>query len=270
MKLLNRLEKRFSHLAIPNVILILIVAQLFMYVMIMIGHFDYDGIQLYPQAVLNGEWWRLFSFVISPPWIAAGGFDAIFLAIFWYLFWMMGSALEQTWGAFRFNVYLLLGILFAIAGAFVGQLFVPNTPIVVTVLYLEASVFFAFATLFPNFEFLMMFVLPVKVKWLAMLSAAALVLSVLGAVFSGALWAVIVTLSPFVNYFLFFRSHALQGAQNRARRKSFEKERRAAAEEAMHTCSQCGATDKTDPGRDFRYRALDGDTVCVCGDCREK
>lgn len=269
MKLLDRLEKRFGHLAIPNVVLTLIIAQLIMYVMIMIGRVDFNAIQLSPQAVLNGEWWRLLSFMISPPWIAHSGFDALFLAFFWYMFWMMSGALEEAWGVFRLNVYLFLGILFAMIGAFIGQFLAPGQPIFVTLLYLEISVFFAFATLFPNYEFLMFFVLPVKVKWLAMLSAALLIMPALSALFSGAFWVVIVVLSPFVNYFLFFRSYALQGAQGRARRKSFEKERRAVAEEAMHTCSQCGATDKTDPSKDFRYKSLDGDTVCVCGECRE-
>jgi hypothetical protein len=98
MTFLDRLEKRFGHLAVPNVVLVLIVAQVFMYGMILIGRVDYASLLLMPTKVLNGEWWRLLSFVIAPPGVPVSPFGVIFLAFFWYLFWMMSGALESAWG----------------------------------------------------------------------------------------------------------------------------------------------------------------------------
>ncbi|MEN8662673.1 MAG: hypothetical protein ACN4GF_07555, partial [Lentimonas sp.] len=67
MKLLDSLEKRFGHLAIPNVVMILIVMQLVMLAAILTGRVEFISLILFPKAVLGGEWWRLFSFTIAPP-----------------------------------------------------------------------------------------------------------------------------------------------------------------------------------------------------------
>ncbi|MGC6423890.1 MAG: hypothetical protein ACON4O_02755 [Lentimonas sp.] len=270
MKLLDQLEKRFGHLAISNVVMFLIVAQVVMYAVILTGQVSFQSIQLSPGAVLSGECWRLFSFIISPPWVAVGGFDALFLVFFWFIFWFMASNLEGAWGAFRLNVYLLLGFLFSIAGGFVGYLVSPDPSLVISIVYVEMSLFFAFATLFPNHEFMLMMILPVKVKWLALVSLVMLLLSVVGAVLAGQFQHAIVMILPFLNYIIFFKSTAVQGAKSRQRRAQFERERQATASEALHACEECGATDRSHPDRDYRYKMVDGEAVCICSDCREQ
>jgi len=268
MKLLDSLEKRFGRYAVPNVAIVLIGAQLVVYAMILINRVEYSALTLEPKAVLAGEWWRLVSFLIAPPNIATGALSAVFLAFFWYIFWMMSSALEETWGVFRFNIFLFAGVLFTVAGAFIGQFVSPDTYIIVSPRFLYLSVFFAFATLYPNIEFLMFFILPVKVKWLAWLAAVLAVgLPFLAAPSIG--WQIMI-LAPVLNYALFFKDALKQSIKAKKRSARFDAERRANASEALHTCSICGATERTHPDRDFRYKTVDGEAVCICSDCRKK
>lgn len=266
MKFLDRLEKHLGFLAVPNVVLTLIAAQLVIFGAIITGRVDYASVLLNPKAVFGGEWWRLFSFLITPPFVAATLFQAIFLAFYWYIFWMMSSALESTWGAFRFNVFLLSGIVFSIVGALLGQLISPNALIEISIYAISMSIFFAFATHHPNVEFLLMFIIPVKVKWLAWFAAAFIFISFLGGPTMGHRLAV---LAPVLNYFLFFGRDLIHATQARERRKKFDNERKAAASQALHTCTVCGINDQTDPNREFRYKVVDGDAVCICDVCRD-
>lgn len=268
MKFLDKLEKRFGHLAVPNVVMVLIVAQLVIYAAILLGRLEYGALTLVPKLVLEGEWWRLASFMLLPPDIATGSFSALFLAFFWYIFWMMSSALEAVWGVFRFNTYLIAGIIFTVLGAFLGQFISPSSVIIVDPRFLYVSVFFAFATLHPNVQFLLMFIIPVKVKWLAWLAAAMFViLPFLAAPTIG--WRIMI-LAPILNYLFFFKDVLSQSVKAKKRRVKFDAERRSAAAETLHTCAKCGATERSNPELDFRYKSVDGDHVAICSNCREQ
>lgn len=265
MKFLDRLEKRFGHWAVPNVVMFLIMAQVFIFGMILIGRVDFVSLLLIPTKVLEGEWWRLLSFLVAPPHVPTSVLNLIFLAFFWYIFWMMSSALESAWSVFRFNVYLFSGLIFSIAGAFLGQLISPGTMIYLSPYFLYLSVFFAFATVHPNIEFLMFLVIPMKVKWMAIFIG---VITGLTFLFAPTIGDRVAILFPFLNYFLFFRGALSQSIESKQRRAKFESDKRATAEDALHLCSVCGATDKSDPDRDFRYRVVDGEPTCVCEQCR--
>ncbi|MFQ3223897.1 MAG: hypothetical protein ACI8Z5_000136 [Lentimonas sp.] len=265
MTFLDKLEKRFGRWAVPNVVLYIIIAQLVVYALVISGQISFVTLPLIPKAVLGGEVWRLFSFLISPPNIAVGAMSALFLAFFWYIFWMMSSALEQIWGAFRFNVYLLCGVGFTILAAFVGQFVSPATTIVIFPDFLYLSVFLAFAVNHPNVEFAIMLILPVKVKWLAWLAVGLTAFSFLGAPSWGDRIAI---LGPLVNFYLFFRQDLSNSVESRQRRKAFAKEKVERDNTAFHICSECGATDKTHPERHFRYKSVNGDAVCICDGCR--
>jgi len=265
MKLLDSLEKRFAHLAVPNVVIVLIVAQLFIYAAIIAGRLELVSIVLIPKAVVAGEWWRIFSFLIAPPYLAGTLFQALFLAFFWYILYFMSQSLEAVWGVFRFNVYLLAAIGFAVFGAFIGQLVSPSATVFVSTTFLYYCVFFAFATLHPNIQFLMFFIIPMKVKWLAWIILGGGVLYFLALPSIGQR---IAFAAPFLCYVLFFKDALAQSLEAKKRRASFEAERREAAGAALHTCAECGATDKSHPDREFRYKTVDGDAVCICEACR--
>jgi hypothetical protein len=266
MKFLDKMEKRLGFLAVPNVMLTLIAAQLFIYAMILMGRVELSALLLIPKAVLGGEWWRLFSFLIAPPYLAGTLFQALFLAFFWYILWMMSQTLEAAWGLTRFNLYLLFSVLFAVAGAFLGQLVSPSTTLFVLPKFLFYATFLAYATVNPNTQFLIMFVIPMKVKWLAWITVAFGCITFLSLPSIGHRIAFI---APYLCYALFFRDALKQSLEARQRRATFEAERRLAADAPLHTCAQCGATDKSAPEQDFRYKIVDSEAVCVCKDCRE-
>ena len=82
MNFLDKLEKRLGFLAIPNVVATLIVAQLFIYGAMLTGRIELEGLLLIPKAVSSGEWWRLASFLIAPPYVPKTLFQGLFLAFF--------------------------------------------------------------------------------------------------------------------------------------------------------------------------------------------
>lgn len=266
MKFLDRLEKYLGFLAVPNVIATLIVAQLFIYGAMLTGRVELEGLLLVPKAVFGGEWWRLTSFMIAPPYVPMSLFQGLFLAFFWYVLWMMSNTLEEEWGTLRLNVYLLTCVLLAVVGAFVGQIISPEGTIFVAPRFLYFCVFFAFATLNPNIQFLVMFIIPMKVKWMAWIILAFGVITFLVMPSTGHRLAFA---APFLGYVLFFRDSFKQTMVNRQRRAQFESDRCQAADGALHTCKQCGASDQSDPERDFRYKSVKNDMICICNVCRE-
>lgn len=266
MKLIDKLEKRLGFLAVPNVVLTLVVAQLVIYAAILIGRVEFTSLLLVPKAVLGGEWWRMVSFLFAPPYMAGTLFQALFLAFFWYIFWMMSNTLQEAWGQIRFNLYLIIGIVTTIIGAFAGQLISSGSIIIVSPYFLYLSIFFAFATLNPNIQFLVFFVIPMKVKWLAWFVAAMTAFSFL---FAPSMGDRVAILFPLINYFLFFKDGFKQSVVSRQRRSKFDADKRERGEEALHTCAQCGASDNSHPERDFRYKSAGSDMICICEVCRE-
>ena len=102
--MLTYLERRFGKFAIPNLTVILIVGQVLMFVAGRRDEALLERILLLPQNVLDGEVYRLLTFLFSPP---TG--QLIWAFFYWYVWYIMGTALENYWGTFRYNVFLLIG-----------------------------------------------------------------------------------------------------------------------------------------------------------------
>src|SRR5690606_31329019 len=115
-----------------------------------------DRLVLAWSLVAQGEWWRIFSFTLVPP-----NAHWAFIAFALYILYFLGSTLEEAWGTLRINLFLLSGWLLTLGAAWL----VPD--MIVSNAFIGGSVFLAFAYLNPNYVFYVFFVLPVKVKWLA-------------------------------------------------------------------------------------------------------
>jgi hypothetical protein len=166
----------------------------------------------------------------------------------------MGDSLEHAWGPFRVTLYYLLGMVGVTIAAFFfggGALFA---------FLLNLSLFFAFATIYPDIQIYVLFFLPLKVKWLALLSLAPLLLELL----LGSLATKAAILVSFLNYFIFFAPAMFTNLQTRSetggRRRKFES--KSPGEETLHRCTVCKRTEKDNPELEFRV-ASDGEEYCL-------
>jgi hypothetical protein len=261
MSILSRLNAKFGRYAVPNVTVILIIGQVLMYVAHQLNPgppgFDVlDRIRMYPDRVVAGEYWRVITFLFDPPTS-----NLLFAAFFWYIFYLMGTTLEVTWNAFRYNVYLLIGYVASLACAFAAYFAggaLAGMPASSGFLY--GSVFLAFARFFPDFTFYIMFVIPIKIKWIAMLQWLGYAYAFL---FGG--WMVkAMIVASVANYLLFFGTDIWRGVKQGHRRMRFQAKALQAPPRIVHTCRTCGITSDDAPHMQFRYCSkCDGDS-CYC------
>ncbi len=242
MALLDKLERKLRRYAIPNVTIYLILGQVLFFVLEMSGRFIIDRIVLIPSLVLMGEWWRLITFLFIPP--AA---SPIFIFFAWYMFYLMGTALEGHWGAFRYNLYLLVGYLVTVAVTF---LFPYSAA---TNIFIAGSVFLAFAFLYPDFQIYIFFILPVKIKWLALLTWIGYAYELI----VGTWLERVLVLASISNFLLFFGKDISWRMRTGRRRMAEQARQFSGIKEAFHTCATCGKTDISHPQMEFRY----------CSDC---
>ena len=253
MKWIDRAERHFGHLAIPNLIRVIAAFNALVFVLYKFSPRFLDAIKLDPAAVMRGEVWRLVSYIFIP---SIGGpiTDWLFAALYiWYLWWL-GDGLESALGSFRLNLFYLLGMLGTTAAAFFTQANFATA-------MLNSSLFFAFARFYPEMMIYLMGLIPVKVKWLAWVSGIYLVV---GFIFNP--WEYrLALLVAFANYFLFFGREIFQDAVHRrdvhARRSRFAKAQ-LPDDEALHRCEVCGRTENVAPELEFRV-AKDGHEYCT-------
>ena len=190
------------------------------------------------DLVLAGQVWRLLTFFFIP-----FTRDPIFLVFAYLIFYMMGNALESYWGVVRYNVFLWLGAVLTIAAA--GVVHDQG----VSASFVQGTVFLAFATVNPDFELRIFFVLPVKVKWLALIQVVGYLLAMLGGTWS----VTLMVLASVGNYLAFFGPGLLGQLRNTARRAKWQRQQLDTAATPRHTCTSCGVNSTTDPKMEFRY-----------------
>jgi len=254
MSLLARLENRFGHWAIPGLLRYVAMLNAVSYVLVKFYPQFLGLLLLDREALLRGEVWRLFSYIFIPQ---TGGIlpDWFWMAFYIIYLFLISDGLEQAWGAFRLNVYYLLGMIGTTIAVLIGN----ADP---TGMVLNATLLFAFARFYPDMTFMLMLVLPVKVKFLAWITAAFMLWGFLGDTWGGRL----ATLVAVANYFLFFGREILADARTRreigARRAEFDRKMREAHGDSMHRCHVCGRTEQSDPEAEFRV-AADGEEYCA-------
>lgn len=160
MNWLDKLERKFGRYAIHNLMYYIIILYAVGFVFQMINpSFYYNYLSLDAAAILHGQIWRIVTFIIQPP-----SSSLLFIIIVLYFYYVLGSNLERTWGAFRFNVYFFSGMLFHVIAAIIVYL-LTGLSLPLGTSYLNLSLFFAFAAMYPDLEFLLFFLIPIKAKW---------------------------------------------------------------------------------------------------------
>lgn len=255
MSFLDRLERTFGRLAIHNLALYIVIGQVAVVLATMLQVVNPERLIFWPGSLWLGEFWRPFTFLFVVP-MPGSLFGYVFLVFAWALFYMMGNALEEYWGAFRFNAFLFTSYVLTIALSFLMLRYpVSNT-------YILGSVFMAFAVLNPNYELMLFGLLPVKVKWLALVSVA-----LGGYTFVVGGWSARLQIgAAVVAFLLFFARHFMTEAKYRQKQAARRVEREAEVEQPRHVCHTCGKTDKTHPQLDFRYCSQCAGDQCYCPD----
>ncbi len=244
-RLLNRLERRFGRYAFDNLTLVLLGTQVATLVLSLSRPGFAEMLTLEPELVRQGQVWRLFSYLFLP-----ASFDPLWAIFSLYWLYVMGTALESQWGAFKYQAYWIVGGLLTALGAFAFDVSASNT-------YLLMSLFLAFATLWPRYEIRLFFILPVEVRWLALLDA----LGLCAAIGMADGWARLLPVIAIGNYLLFFGSQLAALVRGTVQQVSRRRERRDFAPgpnlaERVRCCAVCGITSEADPHVGFR--------ICRC------
>lgn len=210
--LLDRLEKKFGKYSIMNLMKYIVIGMgivyLLDYIALPLGHgygFASRWLAFDRELILKGQVWRIISFVFIP-----NGGNLLIVALQLYFYWSIGTALANSWGNFRFDVFYFCGILGAIAAGFITG--------TASNAYLNMSIFFAFALCFPNTQFLLIFI-PVKAKWMALLSLVGIVLSFITDTWMGRLSLVMCL----INLIIFFHRDAVNAVKDAVRRYKWKK-----------------------------------------------
>lgn len=240
LRFLDKLQRKYGKLAIKDLMkyIVIITAGVFLITYLIPGGNIINKLALSPALVLKGEVWRLITFIFIPE-----GSSIIWIAFTLYFYYLIGTSLEHEWGSFKFNIYYLVGILGTILSTFItGGIGIPT--------YLNMSLFFAFAYIYPDYQILVFFVIPAKVKYLAWISGAFLGLSF----FQGGISVKAAIIAALLNFILFFGKDIVSSLMNK-NKKAHKRLKNNVIEmkRTIHRCTICGMTERNDPYMDFRY-----------------
>lgn len=267
MKWLDNLERRFGKYAIHNLMYYIVALYAAGFVIQVVKPELYSAyLALDPAAILRGQVWRIFTFIIQPP---TSNIFFIFFSL--YMYFMIGRTLEYQWGAFRFNLYFFSGMLLHVVACLAIYL-VTGISLSYGSLYLNLSLFLVYLFLFPETQFLVFFILPIKAKWLGYIEGAYYAITIIAGfvvpvgstVWFGLLQAGVLAhpansvaaIVSLLNFFLFYlgsKRNTFSPKQVK-RRTAYKKQVRVAAEKSSHhRCAVCGRTEKDGEDLEFRF-----------------
>lgn len=188
-RLLDRLSYKFRRICIPNLMLYLVIAMAGVYIVELFVPDMPLSLYLYfdRSLIFAGQWWRVITWILIPP-----SSSIIFIIFSLYFYYLIGLGLERSWGSFKFNLYYLVGIIATIIGGFITGT-TDNT-------FLNYSLFFAFAILYPDFQVMLFFFIPIKIKWLALVDLLFFIVSL---IFSP-MYIRVAIIASMLNFILFF------------------------------------------------------------------
>ena len=282
MNFLNKWERKWGKYAIPNITMYLIICYAFGYILQWVSLDFLECLMLDPYKILHGQVWRLFTWIIVPP-------DSLdfFTLIMLYFYYSIGRNLEYAWGTFRYNVYMISGMLFTVIGAFLMYgglaLFVGDSVVAYgnavsnlvggtatgaeafytyaaysfSTYYICMSMFLAYAITFPDLQVLLMMIIPIKVKVLGIIYAIMLVYYVLTAGNMGLMGiptqvAIVSTLLNAIIFFIVTR-RSFRNPNQIKRQRAYKKQVTPMRHVTKHRCAICGRTEVDSPDLEFRF-----------------
>ena len=279
-KLRNRFERFcFQHRnwGIPNLMLYITVGSALVYFFTMATEnaLLYEWLAFDRSLILRGQVWRLLSYALL-----MNSSNVFFTVLMLVCYYSIGRAMENVWGTLRFNLFYLCGILIMDIYCMIFNCYAD-------VYYLNLSLFLAYATMYPDAQFMIMFIIPVKAWILALVDLVLVLLGLLTSVFPYNLFSVL----SIANYFLFFGKDVLRvipiSWQANFRRLFRKRPKKKAGDVKpipfptagsyqatvakpkapyTHRCVVCGRTDVSDPDLEFRYCSRCSGYHCYCQD----
>ena len=254
MKFFNDFERKYHKYAIPNLMYYIVILYGIGLVLQLVQPYLYwQYLCLDAKAILHGQIWRIVTFLIYPPAMGSWVFTSVFLGVIaLFLYHNLGQTLENIWGPFRFNVFFFMGVLGQVIAALVAYL-VFGERIAMTTGFLNFSIFLACAIYFPDVQFLLFFVLPIKAKWLAVAECAVYLYSFVFGSLSTRV-EIAISLANVIIFVLMTRNYKRYAPKEIKRRKDFKREVKILPQgKTRHRCAVCGRTEQDGDHLEFRY-----------------
>ena len=213
----DRFCARHPRFGIPHLMLYIVAGNVIVYLLVLMtsakNAFALTFLTFNLNGLLHGEIWRIVTFIFFPD-----NSSPVFLLITLYFYYWIGSSLEREWGTARFTIYYLSGVLLTVIGAILASLITGNYYLnVAGATYINLSMFLAFAVLFPDMQVLIMFIIPMKIKWLAIIDGVLFAVMVVLSLASANWIGVVLPIVALLNFLVFVwpEVHRLIGIRKR-------------------------------------------------------
>ena len=271
MNFIDRLEKRYPNFGVSNLMIYVIaISGLGMLISMVNPYFYYQYLSLdFYQIFHHGQVWRLITFLLCPSAGGSGSSGLFWFVIMAWVYYSIGSNLERIWGRFRFTLFYLSGIVMILVVTLAAYLIMgivyPAQEVgiwlgmQVTLEYVTESLFLAFALVFPDVQFLLFFIIPVKAKWLSIFYFALDAYQIIQGIMMKSYYPVALIVVSLINIFIFFffakgRPGMAAHARQTKRKAEFKQKMHESREKGpIHRCAICGRTELDAPELDFRY-----------------
>lgn len=280
LKKLNDAVDRFAYnhpnFGIPNLMKFIVAGNIIVFLLLRLSNYSLYGYLGFNWGqVLHLQLWRLVSFIFVPDVS-----NVFFLIINLYFYYFIGNLLEREWGTPKFNLYYLSGVVLTILVGIIGYYGFSSSYTIFGTYYVSMSMFLAFAALYPEAQVLLFFVIPIKMKWLAILDVVLFAVDILGALLRLDIISALIPVIALLNFLVFFWSdlaEAFGSRQRMARHRNShqtiqfksavkQQQKKEAQQGYRHKCCVCGRTDADYPDLEFRYCSRCAGYHCFCQD----
>ena len=262
---IDRFCAKHPRFGISNLMLYIVIGQVAVFILDLFfrGMLSSYWLPFSRDLILHGQVWRLVTFIFLP----SDSGNPFFLLLGCYFYYWIGTMLEREWGTARFTLFYLSGVVLSVlSGMILG---------ITDIYYINLSIFLVIATLYGEMQVLLFFVIPIKMKWMALIDVALILVAVIQNLMYGSWVGALLPLASFVNYFIFtwpFGGAKLGVLRRRADPKvvNFKRVQKQAQKQAKatggyrHKCAVCGITDADDPNMEFRYCSKCDGYYCYC------
>ena len=275
MKAIDRFCYKHPKLGIPNLMKYIVLANAAVFVLdLFTNNFFTYLLMFHYESIMHGQIWRLVTFILVPSIGGAGSVgvglmsNIFFFAMTSFFYYSIGTVLERHMGTTKFTVFYALGVI-------LNMIFGLVTHTGVNMYYINMSMFFSFAVLYPDTRVLLYGIIPLKVKWLAWLDAALFAYDAFTYLRYGYVLMALMPVVAILNFFLFFGGELFGAAKYKKEvfthktsknTVNFQKAQKDIKQRKgyLHKCTVCGVTDADDPNMEFRYCSKCNGYYCYC------